>query len=81
MNHNPSKIPSYLLCIACLMLNSVICNVEETARLIWDEEPKSHWTVFVLRNHNKVFSQHCCPPQISDHRAYGSSLMRTDEDP
>lgn len=36
----------------------MIINDEEQAGLRGDEEPKSHWTVIVLRNHNKVFCQH-----------------------
>lgn len=36
----------------------MIGNNEEQAGLIWDERPKSHRTVIVLRNHNKVFGQH-----------------------
>lgn len=58
MNHNLTKVLSYVPCVARLMPNSIMCNVEEAAGLIWDEEAKSHWTVFVLRSHNKVFSQH-----------------------
>lgn len=42
----------------CLRPNSIIGDDEEQAGLIWDEEPKSHCTEIVLRNHNKVFGQH-----------------------
>ncbi len=56
--HDLNKMPSYLPGIVCLWPGSIIGNDEEQAGLIWDEEPKSHWTVIVLRNHNKVFSQH-----------------------
>lgn len=53
-----TKISSYVPCVACLLPNSILGNDEEQAGLIWDDEPKSHRTVIVLRNHIKVFGQH-----------------------
>lgn len=53
LEHELSEMPCHSPAIAGVWSNGVIGNDEEQAGLIWDEEPQSHWTVIVLRDHNK----------------------------